>query len=150
MPKQLEIQAIIESLKKENENETIEGELLKRKLIRQLYKELGKPEEEDFPDEYKIAGRCWKKHKGYTTYIEIKTEGEMYYKNNEVTNWHIERPSETKKRIVDDYICAGWHCEVQAYNVLCTKYVKHPKYENIWVEFYSSRDCNKYSYVIED
>ena len=54
-----------------------------------------------------------------------------------------------KMEIVEDYTRAGWHCRVQAYNVMCNKFVKHPKIDNLWVGFYSSRDCNKYEYVIE-
>lgn len=149
MTKQLEIQAIIQHLKDEEQNTTMEGELLKRKLIRQLYKELGKPTEEDFPDEYNTAGRCWSKHSGYTTYIGYATERQMQASNSYSTEWNVNRPSRTKVDIVEDYVRHGWHCRVQAYNVLCTKYVKHPRYDNIWVEFYSSRDCNKYAYVIE-
>lgn len=147
--KKMEVQAIIEHLKKERENETIEGNLLKTKMVRELYKELGDPKEEDFPEEFKVAGGYWKKHAGYTKWLEFKTEREMYWANNEVTDWYIERPSHRKVEIVEEYARAGWHCRVQAYNVICTRYVKHPKVENLWVEFYSSRDCNKYEYVIE-
>ena len=50
MKQQLELQTIIQNLKDENNNTTMEGELLKRKLIRELYKQLGTPTEEDFPE----------------------------------------------------------------------------------------------------
>ena len=150
MTKQLEIQALIENIKNENENSTIEGELLKKKMIRQLYKLVGEPTEEDFPEEFKVAGRYWKKHEGYTTWMEFKTEREMEWANNENTDWYVKRPSQTKMRIVEEYIKAGWHCRVQSFNVLCNRYVKHPQYDNLWVEFYSSRDCNKYQLVIEE
>lgn len=149
MTKQLEIQALIENIKNENGNETIEGELLKKKMIRQLYKLVGEPKEEDFPGEFKTAGRCWKKREGYTTMIGIRTERGMKNYNSWDTEWNIERPSRTKVEIVEEYVRAGWHCRVQAYNVMCSKYVKHPRYDNLWVDFYSSRDCNKYEYVIE-
>lgn len=148
--KKMEVQAIIEHLRKERENETIEGNLLKTKMVRELYKELGDPKEEDFPEEFKIAGTCWKKHAGYTKWLEFKTEMEMHWANTERTDWYIKRPSQRKVEIVEEYIRAGWHCRVQSFNVICTRYVKHPKYENLWVEFYSSRDCNKYQYVIEE
>lgn len=144
------VDELVEFLKKENKNETIEGNLLRSKAIRELYKLIGKPEEKDFPDEYRIAGRCWNKHTGYTKYIEFSNKGSMLARNREETNWHISRASGAKVRIVEEYTRAGWHCRVLAYNVMCTKYVKHPKYENIWVCFYSSRDCNKYAYVIEE
>lgn len=150
MTKQLEIQALIENIKNENENETIEGELLKKKMIRQLYKLVGEPKEEDFPEEFKVAGRYWKKYEGYTTWMEFKTERGMEWANNENTDWYVKRPSQTKMRIVEEYVRAGWHCRVQSFNVLCNKYVKHPRYDNLWVEFYSSRDCNKYQLVIEE
>ena len=144
------VDELVEFLKKENENETIEGNLLKTKAIRELYKLIGEPEEKDFPEEYRIAGNYWKKHAGYTKYIEFSTKEEMEARNKAETNWYINKASETKVRIVEKYVRAGWHCRVQAYNVMCTKYMKHPKYKNIWVCFYSSRDCNKYEYVIEE
>lgn len=136
-------------LKKEADNETIEGQLLKPKLIRELYKQLGEPKEEDFPDEYKTAGRYWKKVNGYTKDIGTFSKEFMNACNNTRTDWCIQRASSTKISIVEDYTRAGWHCQVQAYNVLCSKYVPHPKYKNIWVYFYSSRNCNKYEYIIE-
>ena len=74
MAQQLEVQAIIQHLKDEEQNATMEGELLKKKMIRQLYKLVGEPTEEDFPEEFKVAGRYWKKHAGYTTWIRFKTE----------------------------------------------------------------------------
>lgn len=149
MTKQLEIQALIENIKKENENETIEGELLKKKMIKQLYKLVGEPKEEDFPEEFKVAGGYWKKHAGYTTEISILREDTILTFNSLQTDWNIARPSRTKMEIVEEYTRTGWHCRVQAYNVMCTKFVKHPRYDNLWVEFYSSRDCNKYELVIE-
>lgn len=149
MTKQLEIQALIENIKNENENSTIEGELLKKKMIKQLYKLVGEPTEEDFPEEFKVAGRYWKKRQGYTTGIDILKENTMLIENAQPTDWRIERPSRTKMEIVEEYTRAGWWCRVGAYNVICSKYVKHPRYDNLWVEFYSSRDCNKYEYVIE-
>lgn len=150
MTKQLEIQALIENIKNENENETIEGELLKKKMIRQLYKLVGEPKEEDFPEEFKVAGGYWKKRQGYTTGISMLRENTMLIENSQPTDWRIERPSRTKMEIVEEYTRAGWWCRVGAYNVFCAKYVKHPRYDNLWVEFYSSRDCNKYEYVIEE
>ena len=149
MTKQLEIQALIENIKNENENTTIEGELLKKRMIRQLYKLVGEPKEEDFPEEFKVAGGYWKKHAGYTKWMEFKTEDTMLIQNAMSTDWNVERPSRTKMEIVEEYTRAGWYCRVQAYNVMCRKYVKHPRYDNLWVEFYSSRDCNKYGLVIE-
>lgn len=149
MTKQLEVQALIENIKKENKNTTIEGELLKKKMIRELYKLVGEPTREDFPEEFKIAGGYWKKHSGYTKWMEFETENTMLIDNAQPTDWHVERPSRTKMEIVEKYTRAGWWCRVGAYNVVCAKYVKHPRYDNLWVEFYSSRDCNKYELVIE-
>ena len=146
--KEYEVEEIVDFLKKENENATIEGQLIKKQLIRMLYKKLGDPEEKDFPEEYKIAGRCWKKVQGYTQDIEIHSKTYMKDENRAPTRWNIQRPSPTKVSIVEDYTRAGWSCEVQAYNVMCSKYVEHQKYKNVWVKFYSSRDCNKYEYVI--
>lgn len=149
MNNKLELQTVIKTLKDLRFNDKIEGELLEKKLIRQLYKMVGEPKEEDFPEEFKVAGRYWKKREGYTTGISILMEDTMLYENAKPTNWQIERPSRTKMEIVEEYTRAGWHCSVQAYNVMCSKYVKHPRYDNLWVEFYSSRDCNKYALVIE-
>ena len=139
---------IIDLLRKEEENETIEGKLLKPKYIRELYKQLGDPDEKDFPEECRIAGRYWKKVDGYTTNMCSTTKRMMEHDNAASTDWHIKYPSATKVRIVENYTKAGWHCRVQAYNVMCSKYVEHPRYKNLGVEFYSSRDCNKYEYFI--
>lgn len=148
-PMKFTIDEIVKVLIDESENHTMEGQLIKPKLIRELYKQLGTPTEEDFPDEYKIAGRCWKKLSGYTTDIGTSTAQCMQAHNSESVQWYIQRPSMTKVQIVEEYTRANWNCTVQAYNVLCDKYVKHPRYDNIWVRFYSSRDCNKYEYIIE-
>lgn len=143
------IDEIVMFLKNEAENETMEGKLLRTKLIRELYKQLGDPQEKDFPDEFK-HGWYWKKFAGYTTNIDIESKEHMENYNNRDTDWCIKRASDIKMDIVKDYKNDGWHCTVQAFNVLCGKYVKHPRYNNVWVYFYSSRDCNKYEYIIED
>lgn len=143
------VDEIVKILKDEAKNETIEGRLLKPKLIRELYKQLGTPTEKDFPDECRVAGRYWKKVNGYTLDIGTFSKEFMNASNNIGTDWRIQRASGTKMRIVEDYTRAGWHCQVQAYNVLCSKYVQHPKHKDIWVYFYSSRDCNRYEYIIE-
>lgn len=145
----MKVQEIIEHLKNERENETIEGQLLKRKMIRELYKQLGDPTEEDFGKEMQPAGTWWEKRSGYTTYLEMHSAENMKEYNREPTEWYIKRASGTKMRIVENYTNNGWHARVHAFNVMCTKYVKHPKYENVWVLFYRSRDCAKYEYVIE-
>lgn len=140
---------IVEFLRKEADNETIEGQLLRKKLIRELYKQLGTPTEEDFSKEMEPAGTCWAKEDGYTTNIEIMEASHMNACNREGTNWHISYPSDTKRSIVRRYEDKGWHCSVGPYVVSCTKFVKHPKYENIWVLFRSTRDVNRYQYIIE-
>lgn len=143
------VEEIVDFLKKENENSTIEGNLLRKKLIRELYKQIGDPREKDFPDVFKHAS-YWKKFPGYTTDISFMTEEQMKNRNREHTRWHIQRASYTKCMIESEYRDDGWHCEVQSYNVICTKYVKHPKHKNIWVMFYSSRDCARFRYVIKE
>ena len=140
---------IVKFLKKEADNETIEGKLLRTKLIRELYKQLGDPKEEDFGKEMEPAGTYWSKETGYTTNIEVMTEGHMDACNKEETRWQITYPSETKRAIVRRYEDKGWHCSVGPYVVSCTKFVKHPKYEGVWVCFRSTRDCNRYQYIIE-
>ena len=145
----LTIEEIVKFVKDEAKNETIEGQLIKKQLARELYKQLGVPKEEDFRDIYAIAGWGWKTIRGYTNEIETETEQWMKDQNRAFTRWCVERPSRTKCEIVDEYTRAGWSCVVQAYNVMCEKYVPHPKYKDVWVRFYSSRDCNKYEYIIE-
>lgn len=128
---------------------SIETQLLAPKLIRKLYAELGAPTPADFPDECATAGTYWTKQNGYTTHIDVLKSAFMVNDNLSPTDWYIKRASGTKVAIVDRYTRAGWHCRVQAYNVLAHKYVQHPRYPRVWVLFYSTRDCNKYEYVIE-
>ena len=129
-------------------NNTMEGQLLRPKYIRMLYKQLGDPQKEDFPSEFKHAWRYTKMPR-YTLGIAIMSPENMTAANKAPTQWRIQRASMTKVNIVEDYTRDGWSCEVQAYNVLCEKYVKHPKYEGIWVRFYNSRDCARYEYILE-
>ena len=100
----MKVEEIIESLKKEEENHTIEGELLQKKLIRELYKQLGDPQREDFQQEFETAGVCgWSKSPGYTTWIEIDTARSMEIENGAPTNWEITYCSQTKRDIEDEY-----------------------------------------------
>lgn len=140
---------IVEFLRKEEENKTIEGQLLRTKLIRELYKQLGNPKKEDFGKDMEPAGTYWTKEAGYTTNIEIMTANHMDARNKERTNWQIKYPSATKCAIVKEYEEKGWSCSVGPYIVSCMKFVKHPKYEGVWVCFRSTRDHNKYEYIIE-
>lgn len=144
------VEEIVEFLRKEADNETIEGHLIRTKLIRELYKQLGDPNKEDFEKEMEPAGTYWTKEAGYTTNIEIMTASHMNACNREETNWQITYPSGTKKAIVREYEDKGWHCSVGPYIVSCTKFVKHPKHEGVWVCFRSTRDHNKYEYIIEE
>ena len=129
---------------------TMEAELLRKKCARELYKLLGEPTEEDFPDEFKTAG-AWRftKQQGYTSHIQILKPEFMRAMNNTGTDWHIKRPSQTKVAIIERYTRDGWHSTVYSMNVICTKYTKHPRFKDVWIEFYSSRDCAKYEYVLE-
>jgi len=143
------VEDIVKFLRDEEDNETIEGQLLRTKMIRELYKQLGDPREEDFKEEMEPAGTYWTKEDGYTTSIEIMTAERMKYCNEQETNWQIKYPSDTKCAIERKYRDKGWSCSVGPYVVSCMKFVKHPKYEGIWVCFRSTRDCNKYQYIIE-
>lgn len=143
------VEEIVKFLRDEEENETIEGQLLRTKLIRELYKLLGDPKEEDFGKDMEPAGTYFGKEKGYTTSIEIMTASHMEYCNKQETNWQITYPSDTKKAIEKNYRNKGWSCSVGPYIVSCMKFVKHPKYEGVWVCFRSTRDHNKYQYIIE-
>lgn len=143
------VEEIVKFLRDEEENETIEGKLLRTKLIRELYKQLGDPKEEDFGEDMEPAGTYWDKETGYTTNIEVMTASHMDYCNKQATNWQITYPSLTKLEIERRYKEKGWYCSVGPYVVSCTKFVKHPKYEGVWVCFRSTRDNNKYEYIIE-
>lgn len=143
------VDEIVDFLRKENSNATIEGELIRKQLVRKLYKQLGDPTEKDFGAEMEPAGTYWTKENGCTTNIEIMTERAMKIYNKEQTNWQIKYPSETKVHIVEKYEEKGWHCSVGPYVVSCMKFVKHPRYKNLWVFFRSTRDHNKYEYIIE-
>lgn len=144
------VEEIVKFLRDEEDNETIEGQLLRTKLIRELYKQLGDPKEEDFREDMKPAGTYWGKEKGYTTSIEVMTASHMDYCNKQETNWQIKYPSQTKRQIVREYEDKGWSCDVGPYVVTCMKFVKHPKYEGVWVCFRSTRDHNRYQYIIEE
>lgn len=125
----------------------MEKQLALPKMMRKLYKELGKPNLPDYPDIYNHIGYV-DRIGGWTKYPIFLQIAEMKRMNSEPTDWRVKRPSSTKCRIVDEYIRDGWHCRVQAYNVLCGKFVKHKDYDNVWVHFMSTRDCSKFEYVI--
>lgn len=143
------VEELVDILIKEHENETIEGQMLKPKYIRELYKQLGRPTKEDFGKEMEPAGTYWEKVRGYTTYIDfVRDKGYIKQYNNSPNDWHIKKASDAKERIIEKYNRNNWHAQIQAFNVICTKYVQHPKHKDILVFFYASRDCNKYEYVI--
>lgn len=126
---------------------SIEATLLTRKLTRKLYKELGEPTRDDFPDAFKHAG-SFERMRGYTCHISTLTPEYMRSYNSMPPVWQISHPSDTKLRIVDEYTRDGWSVTVQAYNVMCSMYIRHPRYTNVAVKFYVSRDCAKYEYVL--
>ena len=97
----------------------------------------------------KPAGTYFEKGRGYTKDIQIiGSEAHIKAYNTSPNMWHIKKASGTKMGIVENYNRNNWTSQVQAYNVICTKYVKHPHYKNLAVFFYSSRDVNRYEYVI--
>lgn len=144
----IEIETLVRNIVKiwDDPEHLVERELLTKKMLRQLYKELGDPK----PADYEGVGNhvySVDKVSGYTKWPIIKTEDQLEYINGDVV-YHISRPSETKQGIVESYTRDGWSCSVQAYNVLCDKYIKHKDYDNIWIRFISTRDCSKYEYVL--
>ena len=148
----IEIETLVKSIVKiqDDKEHEMERELLTRKMMRQLYKELGDPNPADYEGVGKYLYRV-SKVSGYTKWPIIKTKDQLdYYEKIEkgTVTYHINRPSETKMRIVDNYTRDGWSCDVQAYNVACDKYVPHKDYDNIWIRFISTRDCSKYEYVL--
>lgn len=146
----IEIEILAKNIVKiwEDPEQTIEKELLTKKLMRQLYKELGDPN----PADYKGVGEFLysvDRMSGYTAWVETKTKTELErLERGGDVRFRIKRPSETKMNIVERYTRAGWNCDVQAYNVSCDKYVQHKDYDNIWIRFISTRDCAKYEYVL--
>lgn len=145
----IEIETLVKQIiaLQEDEDKIMERELLTRKMMRQLYKELGNAKCADYPTVYNHIGYA-NKVSGYTTYPLIKTEDELKYINNRQTDWHIKSCSDTKERIVESYTNDNWHCTVYAMNVCCDTYVKHKDYDNIYIRFISTRDCAKYEYVL--
>jgi hypothetical protein len=150
MNNKIEIETLVRNIVKvqDDKEHEMERELLTRKMMRQLYKELGDPN----PADYKGVGEFLYsvgKMSGYTKWVVMLTETEL-----ERLKWggcvesRIKRPSETKMAIVERYTRAGWNCDVQAYNVSCDKYVPHKDYDNIWIRFVSTRDCSKYEYIL--
>ena len=148
MSNKIEIETLVRNIVKvwNDPEHLMERELLTRKMMRQLYRELGDPN----PADYEGVGKYLysvSKVSGYTKFPIIKTEDQLKYINGDIV-YHINRPSETKREIVENYLRDGWSCAVQAYNVLCDKYMKHKDYDNIWIRFISTRDCSKYEYVL--
>lgn len=148
MSNKIEIETLVRNIVKvqEDKEHVMERELLTRKMMRQLYKELGDPNPADYEGVGKYLYRV-NKVSGYTKWPIIKTKDQLDYINGDVV-YHINRPSETKQRIVENYTRDGWSCNVQAYNVSCDKYVPHKDYDNLWIRFISTRDCSKYEYVL--
>ena len=139
----------IEAIKDVLTQDTLETRLLKPRLIRQLYKQLGEPTQDDFPGAYKHAS-SFKRVDGYTTHICVYHPTQMDAYNREPVDYRIKYTSEKKRCIINDYYRDGWHVRVLAFNVLCTRFIQHPRYSHIWVMFYVSRDCAQYKYVLED
>lgn len=150
MNNKIEIETLVRNIVKiqDDKEHEMERELLTRKMMRQLYKELGDPN----PADYEGVGNhvySVDKVSGCTKWplTQTKTALEELNRGGKV-RLRIKRPSETKMNIVDRYTKDGWNCDVQAYNVLCNKYIKHKDYDNIWIRFVSTRDCAKYEYVL--
>ena len=141
----LSVDEIVEMLTNTSEHK-IETQLLQKQLIRDLYKQLGTPSKEDFPDVYGTAGSGWEKVDGYTNGISLNDRRLIEGMNKTKTIWGVAHPSKIKMDIVETYVRDGWHCEVGAYNVTATKYIQHPRYDKVYVYFISTRDCNKYMY----
>lgn len=145
---ELELKTLVESIIKleTDPNKTMEAEMLTPKLIRQLYKELGDPNTKDYPTVYKYIF-CANRQTGYTKYIKIATAQDFNYMNGRVDS-RINRMSETKERIVDNYTRDNWSATVYAYNVICDTYIKHKDYDFIYIHFISTRDTARYEYAL--
>ena len=144
----IEIETLVRNIIKvyDDKEHEMERELLTRKMMRQLYKELGDPK----PADYKGVGNHLsevRKMSGYTKLPIVITRDKLKCINGDV-DYHIKKPSETKQRIVEEYTRDGWSCVVEAYNVSCDIYVLHKDYDNLCIRFLSTRDCSKYEYVL--
>lgn len=127
--------------------DAIESKLAARKHIRGLYSLLGDPTRDDFPEIFETSGAYgFTRRPGYTTGICVYNISDFWQKP---VDYSIQRPSKTKQRIVHRYYDARWDVAVQAYNVICTKLMQHPRFPDIAVRFYSSRDCARYEYLIK-
>lgn len=145
---ELELKTLVNNIikLKTDPSKFMEAEMLTPKLIRQLYKELGVPDTKDYPTVSKHIC-CADRQKGYTKYIAIETAREYEYSNGCVDS-HINKMSDTKARIVDEYTNDDWSATVYAYNVICDTYVKHKDYDFIYIHFISSRDTARYEYAL--
>lgn len=132
--------------------DTMEGRFLKRKLIRSLYNGVGDIKPSDIERPEKVFGHAcsFNRHNGYTTYICTLTREQLKERmaGGDVRS-RVNKMSNIKERITREYAADGWNALVQPFNVICTKIVKHTRYDKLWVEFYVSRDCSKYQLVIE-
>lgn len=148
MSNKIEIETLVKQIVELNrdKDKTMECEIATPKMMRQLYKELGEPNIKDYPEIYNHI-RYAKRVSGYTKYPRILTK--TYMKNvNGTRTSHIKRMSQTKEYIVEKYERDGWSSTVYSYNVICSKYVPHKDYENVWIEFVSTRDCSRYEYIL--
>ena len=144
----IEIETLVRNIIKvyDDKEHEMERELLTRKMMRQLYKELGDPNPADYEG---VGNHLYKvcKVSGYTKLPIVITRDKLKYINGDV-DYHIKKPSETKQRIVEEYTRDGWSCVVESYNVSCDIYVPHKDYDNLYIRFISTRDCSKYEYVL--
>lgn len=136
----MEIQSIINELAKPR---TQESELLRRRLTRALYKLLGAPSRDDFPEPY-TKNNHYSRTAPYTG-IAVAPR---HYDVQLPVDYHIDRPSPTKQAIINDYYRDGWDITVHAYNVACSRCIAHPRYESLVVRFVSTRDKATYEYLI--
>lgn len=144
----IEIETLVRNIIKvyDDKEHKMERELLIRKMLRQLYKELGDPSPADYEG---VGNHLYRvcKVSGYTKFPIVITRDKLKYINGGA-DYRIKKPSETKQRIVEEYARDGWSCLVQAYNVSCDIYVLHKDYDNLCIRFVSTRDCSKYEYVL--
>ena len=107
MSNKIEIETLVRNIVKvqDDKEHEMERELLTGKMLRQLYKELGDPN----PADYEGVGKYLhsvSKVSGYTKFPIIKTEDQLKYINGDIV-YHINRPSETKRGIVENYLRDG-------------------------------------------
>lgn len=134
-----ELRAIISALT----STSLEDQLARTHNVKRLYRTLGEPTPQDFPGVHNIVSHYTRKY-GYT---RMHTFPPSMLRQRPV-DYHIKRPSDIKRRIINRYCDDGWSVSVSAYNVMCTKVIRHARIPQLAVFLTSSRANATYEYML--